>query len=91
MSDPDDVAGGLSGAGDRDTGPSIVPHEPRAPILAALLVAMALPFLMPANYTPGARWLLPLLEGALLVAAVSVDPVESTGGRCTSDACASPS
>jgi len=49
-------------------------HESRGPILAALLVAMALPFLMPADYSPGARWLLPLVEGALLVAAISVDP-----------------
>jgi hypothetical protein len=29
---------------------------------------------MPANYSPGARWLLPLVEGALLVATLSVDP-----------------
>jgi hypothetical protein len=73
VSDPDDLDRDLSEAGHGDTRPSLV-HESRAPILVALLVAMALPFLMPANYSPGARWLLPLVEGALLVAALSVDP-----------------
>jgi hypothetical protein len=73
VTDPDDLDRDLSGAGHGDTRPSLV-HESRAPILVALLVAMALPFLMPANYSPGARWLLPLVEGALLVAALSVDP-----------------
>jgi hypothetical protein len=74
VSDPDDVARDPSGAGQSDTQPVLVAHESRAPILVALLVAMALPFLMPADYSPGARWLLPLVEGALLVAALSVDP-----------------
>jgi hypothetical protein len=74
VSDPDDLDRDLSGAGHGDTRPSLVPHESRAPILIALLVAMALPFLMPSGYSPGARWLLPLVEGALLVAALSVDP-----------------
>ena len=74
MSDPDDVARDPSGAGQRDTQPALAAHESRAPILVALLVAMALPFLMPADYSPGARWLLPVVEGALLVAALSVDP-----------------
>jgi hypothetical protein len=74
VSDADEFARDPPEGGDSDSRPALVAHEPRAPILAALLVAMALPFLMPANYTPGARWLLPLLEGALLVAAVSVDP-----------------
>ena len=73
LSDSDDAAGETPGADQRDAHPSIV-HESRWPILAALLVAMALPFLMPASYSPGARWLLPLVEGALLVAAVSADP-----------------
>jgi hypothetical protein len=74
VTDSDDVARDQSGAERRDIRPSITARESRAPILAALLVAMALPFLMPADYTPGGRWLLPLLEGALLVVAVSVDP-----------------
>jgi hypothetical protein len=74
VSDPDDVARDPSGAGRRDTRSSTIAHESRAPILVALLVAMALPFLMPVDYSPGGQWLLPLVEGALLVAALSVDP-----------------
>jgi hypothetical protein len=74
VSDRDDLARDLSGAGGGDVRATLVRREPRVPILAALLVAMALPFLMPADYSPGARWLLPLVEGALLVAALSVDP-----------------
>src|SRR4029453_9674546 len=69
-----DVAPEPPGAGGGDAAHGLVAHESRVPVLAALLVAMALPFLMPANYSPGARWLLPLVEGALLVAALSVDP-----------------
>ncbi len=74
LSDPDEHARDLSGGGRRDVRPALVGHESRAPVLATLLVALALPFLMPAEYSPGARWLLPLVEGALLVAALSVDP-----------------
>jgi hypothetical protein len=74
VSGPDDVAPEPPGAGGRDAAHALVARESRVPVLAALLVAMALPFLMPANYSPGVRWLLPLVEGALLVAAVSVDP-----------------
>jgi hypothetical protein len=74
LSDPDEFARDVSGAGRRDVRPALVGHESRAPVLATLLVALALPFLMPAEYSPGARWLLPLVEGALLVAALSVDP-----------------
>jgi hypothetical protein len=74
VSDPYDLDRDLSGAGHGDIRPSIVSYESRVPILAALLVAMALPFLMPADYSPVARWLLPVVEGALLVAALSVDP-----------------
>jgi hypothetical protein len=74
VSDRDEASPDPSAAGKRDTEPSPIAHEPRAPILVALLVAMGLPFLMPADYSPGAQWLLPLVEVALLVAAVSVDP-----------------
>jgi hypothetical protein len=74
VSGPDDVAPEPPAAGGGDAAHALVAHESRVPVLAALLVAMALPFLMPANYSPGVRWLLPLVEGALLVAAVSVDP-----------------
>jgi hypothetical protein len=71
VSDADEFARDLPEGADRDNQPA---RESRWPLLAALLVAMALPFLLPARYTPGARWLLPVLEGALLVAALSVDP-----------------
>jgi hypothetical protein len=57
-----------------DAAEVLVARESRVPIIAALLVAMALPFLMPASYSPGARWLIPVVEGALLVAALSGDP-----------------
>lgn len=43
-------------------------------MVAALLVAIVLPFLMPARFSPGPRWLLPILEAALLIAMVIVDP-----------------
>jgi hypothetical protein len=74
VTDSDDVARDQPGVERRDVRPSITARESRAPILAALLVAMALPFLMSTDYSPGGRWLLPLVEGALLVVAVSVDP-----------------
>jgi hypothetical protein len=74
VSDSDDAAGDPPGTAQPDTRASTIAHESRGPILVALLVAMGLPFLMPADYSPGAQWLLPLVEGALLVAALSVDP-----------------
>jgi hypothetical protein len=74
VSDADEFARDPPEGGDSDTRPVLVAHEPRAPVLLTLLVAMALPFLMPADYSPVAQWLLPLVEGALLVAALSVDP-----------------
>jgi uncharacterized membrane protein len=39
-----------------------------------LLAAMALPFLLPAHYSLGPRWIVPLIEGLLLVALVIADP-----------------
>jgi len=74
VSEPDDLSRELPGAGDGDAAEILVARESRVPIIAALLVAMALPFLMPAIYSPGARWLIPVVEGALLVAALSGDP-----------------
>jgi len=49
-------------------------HEPRAPLLGALVAAMAIPILMPEKYSPGPRWLLPVVELAFLVAAAAADP-----------------
>ncbi len=39
-----------------------------------LLVAMALPFLLPPRFSLGPRWIVPALEGVLLVALVVADP-----------------
>ncbi|WLP90495.1 hypothetical protein [Gordonia sp. NB41Y] len=41
---------------------------------AFVLVSMAVPFLLPARYSPGTDWLLPTIEGLVLVALVIVDP-----------------
>ena len=40
----------------------------------ALLAAMALPFLLPANYSVGPRWIIPVIEALLLGALVVADP-----------------
>ena len=39
-----------------------------------LLAAMALPFLLPPNYSLGPRWIIPVVEALLLVALVIADP-----------------
>jgi hypothetical protein len=39
-----------------------------------VLIAMALPLLMPERYTPGPQWLLPGVEAMFLVAAAAADP-----------------
>lgn len=41
---------------------------------AFVLISMAVPFLLPARYSPGTDWLLPTIEGLVLVALVIVDP-----------------
>ncbi|MGW0035954.1 hypothetical protein [Gordonia sp. NPDC003376] len=41
---------------------------------AFVLVSMAVPFLLPARYSPGTDWLLPAIEGLVLVALIVVDP-----------------
>jgi uncharacterized membrane protein len=48
--------------------------ERRLPVVVALLVAMALPILMPANFTLGPVWLIPVVEGMLLIAMLIADP-----------------
>jgi uncharacterized membrane protein len=74
VSDADDRAGDVSGAGDADSTPTEVTHESRAPVIATLLVAMVLPLLMSERYSPGPRWLLPGVEAVFLVAATVTDP-----------------
>jgi len=39
-----------------------------------LLIAMALPFLLPPRFSLGPRWIIPVIEGALLVTLVLADP-----------------
>ncbi len=39
-----------------------------------LIVAMALPFLLPPRFSLGPRWIIPVVEGLLLVALVAADP-----------------
>ncbi|MGW0043844.1 hypothetical protein [Rhodococcus sp. NPDC003348] len=39
-----------------------------------VVVAMVVPFLLPAHYSPGADWLLPAIEGGVLITLIVVDP-----------------
>jgi hypothetical protein len=57
-------------------GPSSDPAaaEPRWPMAGAVIAAMTLTFLLPAQVRPGPNWLLPLIESLLLVAVVVGDP-----------------
>jgi uncharacterized membrane protein len=48
--------------------------ESRLPVALTILVAMALPFLLPQKLSLGPAWLIPLLVGALLVALTIGDP-----------------
>ncbi|MFI6433382.1 hypothetical protein [Rhodococcus oryzae] len=41
---------------------------------AFVLVAMAVPFLLPSRYSPGTDWLLPAIEGFVLLTLIVVDP-----------------
>jgi uncharacterized membrane protein len=56
----------IAGAADRG--------ERRWPMAIALLVAMALPFLLPPKYSLGLTWIIPVAEALLLVALVVADP-----------------
>lgn len=42
--------------------------------MITVAVAVVLPFLLPERFTPGPRWLIPLIEGILLVAMMFADP-----------------
>ena len=48
--------------------------ERRLPATVALLVAMALPFLLPERLTAGPGWVFPILEAAVLVGLIVADP-----------------
>jgi hypothetical protein len=51
-----------------------VAGEPRWPMAGAVLAAMVLTILLPDDVRLGPQWLLPLLEGVLLVAVIAADP-----------------
>jgi hypothetical protein len=43
-------------------------------VVVAVLVAMSLPFFLPMRFSAGPRWVLPVVEGILLVAILVTDP-----------------
>ncbi len=49
-------------------------REGRAPVVAVLLVAIAVPFLMPQHFVPTPSWLEPAVLVALIVTMLSVNP-----------------
>jgi hypothetical protein len=55
-------------------GPDPVVGEARWPMAGAVLSAMLLTLLLPSELRLGPRWLLPILEGALLVVLIVGDP-----------------
>ena len=56
-------------------GDTVVVGEARWPMAGAVVAAMVLTILLPAAIRLGPRWLLPVIEGALLVAVTVGDPV----------------
>jgi uncharacterized membrane protein len=54
--------------------PDDVRGERRLPVTLTVLVAMALPFLLPERLNLGPTWLIPLLAGLLLIALAIGDP-----------------
>ncbi len=72
MAQPDHQAGGASPTGRPYPPPART--EPLWPALAAVLFAVALQLLLPKRLTAGPRWLLPALEGALLVGLALASP-----------------
>jgi uncharacterized membrane protein len=54
--------------------PDTVRGERRLPVTLTVLVAMALPFLLPEKLSLGPAWLIPLLVGLLLIALAIGDP-----------------
>lgn len=48
--------------------------EQRWTASAFVLIAMAIPFLLPARYSAGTEWLLPAVEGTVLLTLIVVDP-----------------
>ena len=57
-----------------DTPLDVVRGEKRWPMAITLIVAIALPFLLPPRFSLGPRWIIPVIEAFLLVALVVADP-----------------
>jgi len=55
---------------------SPVAGEARCPMAGAVIAAIVLTFLLPKGVRPGPAWLLPVIEGVLLVALIIGDPGE---------------
>ena len=53
---------------------TLVVGEARWPMAGAVLAAMILTYRLPDDLRPGPRWLLPLIEGLLLIAVIVGDP-----------------
>jgi uncharacterized membrane protein len=64
----------ISIPGDQPTGALRPRGEHRWPVLGMLAVASVLPLFIPERLTLGPKWLLPSIEGALLVAVAVTDP-----------------
>ena len=58
----------------RDASESPVQGEKRWPMAITLVVAIALPFLLPPRFSLGPRWIIPAFEALLLVALMVSDP-----------------
>jgi len=65
---PDDAVGS------EPTLEGVVVGEPRWPMAGAIVAAMALTVLLPDSVRLGPAWLLPLIEGVLLIAIIIGDP-----------------
>jgi hypothetical protein len=71
----DDPTAAPAGAADRQ---ARVVGEARWPMAGAVLAAMVLTYLLPADLRIAPKWLLPLIEGVLLIALVIGDPAAIT-------------
>jgi hypothetical protein len=68
------VPGRNNPAGSSAAGEAQPRGEPRLPVVLSLLVASAIPFLMPDELVPGTHWLIPLVILILMVAMLVLDP-----------------
>ena len=71
---PDPDADVSRAAGSSKLADADVVGESRLPMAGAVLAAMVLTILLPDTIRLGPQWLLPLIEGALLVAVIASDP-----------------